>query len=63
MVEDELAGQLVERLGGDARDHVRDQQVEALGRQPSGAAHALEALRAVQLDLPGARLRFQHVVD
>ncbi len=63
MVEDELARQLVERFGGHARDHVRDQHVQALGGQAPGAAHALEGGRVgVDFDLAGAGLRLQHVV-
>ena len=39
----ELVGQPVERRGGDAGLHCVDQQVERLGGQPSGLAHAGEA--------------------
>ena len=62
MVHRELEDQVVERLGGDAGLHGVDEQVERLGGQPAGLAHALEGLGAVQLDLAapaaGALSRF-----
>ena len=45
---------VVELAGGDAGNHVRHQCVEDLGGEPAGAAHALEALGAVELDDAGA---------
>ena len=48
MADDIVVGELVEIFGGDARLHFGHQQVEHLGRQPSGAAHALEIGRIVQ---------------
>ena len=50
VVEDEVVAELVELAGGDARLDVGRDEVERLGRQPAGAAHALEALGAVDLD-------------
>ncbi len=51
VVEDELAGQVVQPFGRDARDHLGDQHVEAFRGQPACAAHAFEAFRTVHLDL------------
>jgi molybdenum cofactor synthesis domain-containing protein len=50
------ADQVVELLRGNAGDDVRDQRVEDLGGEPSGAPHAFEAFRPVQLDDAIARL-------
>ena len=43
-----IVGELVEMGRGHARFHFRHQQVEHLGRQPSGPPHALEVLFRVQ---------------
>ena len=40
----EVEDEIVQRLGGDAGLHMRDEHVERLGRQPAGEAHALEIL-------------------
>ena len=50
VIEGEFPGQPVELVGDHARNHVRDQHVQALGRQPASAPHALEGLRVVDLD-------------
>src|SRR5205085_6127024 len=50
VTEDELVTELVELAGADARLDMRRDEVERLGRQPAGPAHAFEAFRAVQLD-------------
>ena len=44
--------QPVERAGGDVLPYVGRYEVKSLGREPSGPPHALEVLRAVDLD-PG----------
>ena len=49
----EIEDEVVERLGRDAGLHLLDQQVQRLGGQPSGPAHAFESLGSMQLDLPG----------
>jgi hypothetical protein len=50
VVQDELARGAVDRVGGHAWDDQRDQHVQALGRQPTRPAHALEVLQAVAAD-------------
>ena len=60
MGDDVVIGQLVERGGGDARLHLRHQQVQHFGGQPAGPAHALEIRRAragSRRNGPCARLR------
>jgi len=52
VVEDVVVTELVELARADARLDVRRDEVERLGRQPAGQAHAFEAFRAVQLDGP-----------
>jgi hypothetical protein len=42
-------------------DDVGRQEVQALGRQLAGAAHALEVFRLVDLDLAGAVLGVEDV--
>ena len=42
--------EIVERLGGHARLHQRDERIEVFRGQPPGPAHAFEGLRPVQLD-------------
>ena len=59
-IERHLVDDVVELLRRDARHDVRHERVEDLGRQASGAAHALEALGAMQLD--GAVAGFEAVV-
>ncbi len=54
MVQGELPRQPVELFGQDARLHVGNQHVQALGGEAAGAAHALEALGAVDLHAGGA---------
>src|SRR5262249_15521606 len=50
VVENEIVAKLVEFARADARLDVRRDEVERLGREPSGPAHALESVRPVQLD-------------
>ena len=50
VVEDEVVAELVELAGGDAGLDVRRDEVERLGRQAAGPAHAGEAFGAVELD-------------
>ena len=52
MIEDEVVAELVELAGGDARHDMRRDEVERLGGQAAGPAHAFEAFGAVQLDGP-----------
>ncbi len=54
IVQDELARHPVDVVGDGAGLHQRDQEVQALGGQPAGAAHALEPFGVVHLDLVGA---------
>ena len=57
-----VEGQLVEIFGGDAGLHLGNEQVEHLGGQPAGAAHALEVLRLVQSHREmGPAGRFEHI--
>src|SRR4051794_29539049 len=51
-VDRHLVDNVVERLGRDAWNDMRHQRVEDFGGEPSGAAHALEALSPVELDDP-----------
>ena len=50
MGDDVVIGHLVQLGGGDARLHQRHQQVQHLGGQAAGPAHALEIRRIVQGD-------------
>src|SRR4029453_8320236 len=50
VVEDEVVTELVELRGRDPGLDMGRDEIERLGRQPAGPAHALEALRTVQLD-------------
>ena len=45
-----FADDVVELAGRDARNDVRNQRVEDLGRQSAGPAHAGEAFRAMKFD-------------
>jgi hypothetical protein len=54
VIHGEVEDEPVEELGGDARAHVLDQEVERLGRQAAGAAHALEGFGPVKRGLRGA---------
>ena len=49
-----LADDIVEFFGAHSRHNMRHQRVECLGSEPSGLAHAFEALRPVQFDNPVA---------
>ncbi len=61
MIEDEFAGERIQPVGEHAGDDKGDQHVQALGGQTAGPAHALEAFRPMQFDLPGAMLGFEDV--
>ena len=45
-----LANEVVQLLRGHSGHDVRDERVEDLGREPTGAAHAFESFGTMQLD-------------
>jgi hypothetical protein len=53
VVQGEFHHQLVELGGGHAGANMRRYQIERFGAQPPRPAHGVEALRSMQLDLPG----------
>ncbi len=56
MVHGEFEHEPVERLGGHARLHFVDQEIEDLGHEPAGLRHAGEGVGSMELDLGVARL-------
>ena len=54
MIQDEFAGQVVQRLGHHARNDIGCQHVQALGAQATSLAHAFEPCGVMQLDLAGS---------
>ena len=63
MIQGKFEHELVEFLGRAPRHHQRREQIEALRDQLAGLAHALEAVRAMQPDLPGLARRRDGRVD
>ena len=53
VADDEVVAQPVQLAGGDAGLHVGRDEVERLGGEPAGLAHAVEGLGAVDLDAAG----------